>query len=98
MATAPEQDKPKTTRNRAKTESFDVFRAEVDGMFGAFTRIGSDIKVTGRGEAERRHLAIASVTEHYDEEEKVGTFATCLSGQFVTATRKRKVEPTDIWE
>lgn len=95
MATAPEQDKPKTTRNRAKTESFDVYREE-DG--GAFTRIGKAIEVTARGEDERRRLAIAQVTEHYDEEEKAGTFATCLVGQFVTMTRKRRVEPTDIWE
>jgi hypothetical protein len=102
MATAPTQEKvedPGTTRNRAKTESYDVFKDA--GGTGGFERVNEwdkPVEVTARGEDERRKLAVSLATADWPEEDKSGTFATVLSGQFVTMTRKRKVEPVDEWE
>jgi hypothetical protein len=86
-------DEPKA-RNRAKTELFDVFRRSDDG---SFVLVATSVEVMARGEAERRRLAIAMATDEDTEDQKSGTFATVLSGEFVTMTRKRKVEPVDEW-
>lgn len=62
-----------------------------DGV-GGWELIGEGVK------APSRKAAIVESVKGEPEDQQYGEFATVRAGEFKQLTRRRKVEPTDVWE
>ena len=83
------QDIPQDSR---QSPNYDVFRATGGGANGAWEPVATDVK------ASSRKAAIVAAVADLPEDAQYGTFAVARAGEFQQLTRRRKVEPTDIWE
>jgi len=86
---------PKARGPKAKT--YDVF-VQVDGPNGAALELlAAEVSSVLPRDAAARKDAIRTATAGLSEDEQYGTFATVRTGELVTLTRARVVEPQDVW-
>jgi hypothetical protein len=97
LAAAP--DSPPAPKARApKAKLYDVYvLTDVGRAAPSLELLAAEVSSVLPRDAAARKDAIRTATAGLAEDEQYGTFATVKTGEMVTLTRGRKVEPQDVW-